>query len=161
MIKMNDVIDLIQEQDEYASFILGICLWKSKWLRYSLTDKFEWRTLSFKYCNRREIPRKPGIYSFVINPTVAQHPQRYLCYIGKSDNLQRRYEEYLREAENNYGRPKIVRVLKKWEGFMEFSFTLLEKSRLENVENYLIKTFVPYANDQYPAQVSRVVGAFK
>jgi hypothetical protein len=52
-------------------------------------------------------------------------------------------------------------MLNKWEGFMEFSFALLEKSRLEYVENYLIETFLPCFNDQYPAQVSKVIGAFK
>jgi len=157
---MNKVNDLIELQDEYASYTVNFCLWKPKWQQYSLNENFEWVTHSFLPCNQKKIPSAPGIYSLVINPFVTRHPQRYLCYIGKSENLQRRFDEYLKEAKNTSGRPKLLRLLNKWEGFLEFSFTLLEKNRLEDVENCLIETFSPHFNEQFPSQISKITGAF-
>jgi hypothetical protein len=157
---MNEVNDLIDLQDEYASYMIKFCLWKPKWQKYSLAENFEWVSHSFIPCNQKKIPNAPGIYSFVINPSVTKHPQRYLCYIGKSENLQRRFDDYLREVKSTSGRPKIVRLLNKWEGYLEFSFTILEKNRLEDIENYLIETFSPPFNDQFPTQISKITGAF-
>ena len=157
---MNEVNDLIDLQDEYASYMVKFCLWKPKWHQYSLKENFEWVTYSFMPCNQKKIPDAPGIYSFVINPSVTKHPQRYLCYIGRSENLQRRFDQYLRGAKSVSYRPKIVRLLNKWEGFLEFSFTLLEKNQLAYVEDYLNKTFIPPFNDQFPTQISKITGAF-
>ncbi len=121
----------------------------------------QWESIVFGESNAHIIPEIPGIYTFLIKHNVANHPQRYLCYVGKTERtLKKRYSEYLREAVTISGRPKILRLLNEWEGNVEFCYTLVEKENIKTLEKRLIDAFVPPFNSNFSANIGRIRGGF-
>jgi excinuclease UvrABC nuclease subunit len=153
--------DLIDLQDDLRSYQITFNLWKKSWEKNAGIENFEWKTCQFDEKNREKIPSSPGLYSFVVNPCVNNHPHRYLCYIGKTEkSLRNRFGDYLREKEDEKGRPKIVRLLTKWDGFLEFSYVLLDRGNLKSLESLLIDIFLPPCNPQVSTKIYRITGAF-
>ena len=158
------VKDLIEEQDQLIAHHYTFFLWPQKWSAYSLSDQFNWETHPFQANQVRNIPSEPGIYSFIIQPGIASHPHSsYLMYIGRTERpLRVRFGEYLRERENPLGRPKIVRLLNKYQGYIHFCCSVvLQADRIAEIEKALIEAFLPPCNDQFSTEVNRVVGAFQ
>ena len=157
------VVDLINEQDQKKNHTIEFILWPQKWGAYNLLDLFDWEIHPFQPDQIENIPREPGIYSFVIQPGIASHPYcSYLMYIGKTKRTLRvRFCEYLREQDDEAGRPNILRLLNKYQGYLHFCCsTIDEKERIGEIEDELIKAFLPPCNDRLPAGVHRVIGAF-
>jgi len=154
--------DLIDLQDNFRSFQITFNLWKKRWEINVGNENLEWKTCKFDEKNREKVPSAPGLYSFVVNPCVNNHPHRYLCYIGKAESsLRKRFGDYLREKEDEKGRPKIVRLLTKWDGFLEFSYVIIDKGDLKILETQLIDIFLPPFNDQVSSKIHRIIGAFQ
>jgi excinuclease UvrABC nuclease subunit len=153
--------DLIDLQKEYISFVREFTLWPKHWDSIKDIGPLNWQTIPFDDKHVGEIPSSPGIYSFVINPGVTSHPQRYLCYIGKSDRtLKERYSEYLREAQKDDGRPKIVYLLNSWKSYLEFCYVPMKNGNLRELEKRLVDAFIPPFNSEFSAKINRVVNAF-
>ncbi|MFQ6041067.1 MAG: hypothetical protein ACE5PV_09440 [Candidatus Poribacteria bacterium] len=71
-------------------------------------------------------------------------------------------KEYINEKQSETGRPKVVRLLNKYQGYLYFCCSTVPSSiPIESVEEALLKAFLPPCNDQFPAEVSRVIGAFQ
>lgn len=155
-----DTLDIVNQQDNFISFRRDFFLNTKKWKSISNYPDFNWYSLPFTREKLAEIPEAPGIYTFVINPKYTNHPQRYLCYIGKADSLKKRYRDYLSERNRESGRPKIIRLLIKWERFIEFTYTLIEKQELNRIESDLIDAFIPPSNERVSSEVHKIKGAF-
>ena len=110
--------------------------------------------------SRRLIPDAPGVYTFVINPMVTNHPQRYLCYVGMTErSLRARFSEYLEESESDSARPKILFLLNNWKKNIEFCF-VVHPTNPKQLEDHLLVAFLPPFNDQFPGHVRKLVKAF-
>jgi hypothetical protein len=158
------VVDLIEKQDQLIAHRYTFFLWPQKWSAYNLSDQFDWEIHPFQPDQVENIPSEPGVYSFVIQPGIASHPYcLYLMYIGKTNRtLRERFREYLREREDPDGRPKIVRLLNKYQGYTHFCCSAIEKKeRIGDIEDALINALLPPCNDQFPAEVRRTIGAFQ
>jgi len=111
------VDDLIQSQDEAIAHTWNMLLWPKQWLGYSDTRPDNWvvHKLS-KATDRSGIPKEPGIYTLVVRPGIANHPNcSVVMYVGQADNLRKRFGDYLtREQSDIYGRPKMFRMLHKF-----------------------------------------------
>lgn len=81
-------------------------------------------------------------------------------YVGKTNSLHRRFGEYLNQEKRETGRPKIFRLLNVYPDHTWFCFSLVSQTDLVNVEEALLAAYIPPANDQLPAEVSKVTGAF-
>ena len=80
-------------------------------------------------------------------------------YPGRT--LRKRFSDYLYEQNNLSGRPKILRLLNKYKGYLHFCYsTINDSERLKDIENALIKAFDPPCNDQHPVKLNPVRGAF-
>jgi len=155
--------DIIAEQDELKAHQHEFFLWPRLWEKCELEDSFTWTTHPFKRDQTENIPAMPGVYSFVIKPGIVTHPESsYLMYVGKTERtLRERFNEYFREQRNMSGRPKIVRLLNKYQGYLFFCcYVVSEAERIRSIEEALIGAYLPPCNDQFPAIVRRVVGAF-
>ena len=162
------VNDLIAEQDEAKSFEYRFILWPKSWKEYinNFGHHFVWRERKFLASEVTNIPRKPGLYTFVVKPAIANHPSSsYVMYIGKtSRTLRKRFSEYLHEMNRETGRPKIVRVLNKYPDNVYFCYTVLEKNdnEIRNKEEALIVGWLPPGNwPKLPARVRRIVEALR
>jgi excinuclease UvrABC nuclease subunit len=81
-------------------------------------------------------------------------------YVGKTKSLRRRFGEYLREKNQETGRPVILRLLNKYDGFIWFCFAPVPENAITAQENALLAAYRPPFNKQFPAQISPIQGAF-
>lgn len=152
--------DLIREAKEIALYKKWFILCPKNWEKLKNINDLRWKSFPFDGNHAHLIPKTQGIYSFVIYPKFTNHPQRYLCYIGKTNRtLRERYVEYLNESKSKKGRPKIVSLLNLWKGYLEFCY-IEEKRDLLNLEKTLLEAFIPPCNEDLPANVSRPIRAF-
>ena len=157
------VADIIDEQDQVKTYSSTFTLWPQAWKNYNLSAPFNWEIHPFQQNQVGNIPREPGIYSFVIQPGIASHPCcSYLMYIGKTKRtLRQRFNEYLREQDNPKGRTKILRLLNQYQGYLHFCCSkIAETERIGEIEDALITAFIPPCNAQFPATIRHIVGAF-
>ena len=157
------VIDLIiEEQDYLIENSYTFYLLTRNWQSYNLSDSFAWESHPFQKDQLKHIPSESGIYSFVIQPAIALYPAcSYLMYIGLTGCLRKRFSDYLYEQNNPFGRPKILRLLNKYKGYLHFCYSIVnERERLKEIEDALIKAFYPPCNDKYPVELNRAKGAF-
>ena len=153
------MIDILKEQSDLMAHSHHFFLWPVQWQQYR--DNHDWKIIELRSDRRNRIPSAPGIYSLVIQPSIANHPAcSYLMYIGKASSLKKRYSDYLYEKNRETGRPKIFRMLNLYEKYVFFCYTFVDKSKLDTVEQNLINAFLPPKNDQYTAEISKVIGAF-
>lgn len=156
------VYDLIRQQDEAAAHRVQFVLWPKLWSDFSSKKmpRFRWEVYPFQPEFTTKIPKKAGIYSFLVQPGIALHPScSYLVYIGKtSRQLRARFREYLTEMTREIGRPKIIRLLNKYTGHIYFCCSPLSNIKsVTRVENALLGAFVPPFNDTLPAEVTRII----
>lgn len=158
---MCQVNDLINEQDDLSTYLFQHYLYPNYWEIINGLPNYPWKSIAFNENNLHLIPNEPGIYSFVINPGKVNHPQRYLGYIGKTERtLQIRYRDYLREANNPRGRPKVLRLLNKWQNYIDFCYFVYQENNIGDIEDNLISAFVPVFNSDYEARINRIINAF-
>ena len=158
------VTDIIEKQNQLKAHHFDFYLWPKLWETYNLPDQARWEIHPFQKDQSKHIPREPGIYSFVIQPCIASYPEcSYLMYIGKTERtLYQRFHEYLLEQKNNAGRPKILRLLNLYKGYLYFAYsTIIEKERIGKIEDALIDAFLPPCNKKFSAEVRPIIEAFK
>lgn len=157
------VADLLNERAELKAHRWFFRLWPRQWAAYNLPDSFNWEIYPFQHAQIENIPSQPGIYSFVIQPGIASHFHcSYLMYIGKTGRtLRERFREYFRERNYPESRPKILEMLNRYEGYLHFCcLAIEEKEQITEIEEALISAFLPPCNDQLPANIRRIAGAF-
>lgn len=152
-------VDILKEQGEMMAHRLKFVLWPRMWQTY--IDMHEWLMHRLMALENQNIPDQPGIYTLLVQPGIANHPAAsYLMYVGKTISLRRRFSEYLNERKRETGRPKIYRLLNMYPDNIWFCFTIAPENGLSNIEEGLINAYIPPANDQLPAEIRRVMGAF-
>lgn len=157
------VEDLIAEQNQLKAHQCDFYLWPKLWSEYTSSLAFNWKVHPFDETEIPNIPDYLGIYAFLIQPGIASfHCCSYLMYIGKTERtLKKRFKEYIYEKQSETGRPKIVSLLNKYQGYLYFCCsTVASGIPIEDMEKALLKAFLPPCNDQFPAEVRRVIGAF-
>lgn len=155
------VIDIIREQDEMKAHSHQFVLWRRKWQQYTCPSQLVWTIYRLRESERANIPDTAGIYTLLVQPGIASHPWcSYLMYVGQTRSLYRRFGEYLRDERRETGRPKIFRLLTMYSDYLWFCFSPVPIQELDSVEDALITAYMPPANDQVPAEVRQVRGAF-
>jgi hypothetical protein len=156
--------DLMAEQNEALAHLYRFCLWPKMWKQYAdnVHWSLNWQVYPFQDNESDKIPSQPGVYSFIIEPCIADHPHcSYLMYVGKTKSLKNRFRRYFQEKRTEKGRPKIIRLLNNYEDHLFFCCATLDSElNLAEIEFDLIGAFVPPCNDQLPARLSKIVGAF-
>ena len=105
------------------------------------------------------MPQYAGVYSLVVQPGVAGHPTcSYLMYLGKAKDLRQRFIDYL--TVERHKRPKIVRLLEKYRGYIQFLYSGVDERELDNMEDRLINAFVPPCNARFTGEINTAKGAF-
>lgn len=129
-----------------------------------LRDSSAWRSVGFTESEAVLVPNgKPGIYCVCTSP-VGRRRQRESrrdlfsvlfspIYIGKTDNLRRRFLEHCRRPS-----AKLDAARRCFGGSMQFWFHRRDSDRLGGDEAVLIQCFGPTANDRRES-IAGVVGA--
>lgn len=155
------VMDIIEQMGDLALQTWKIRLWARRWMRYGGSNTLGWQVYRLHRNQRGHIPDEPGIYTLVAKPSIAKHPESsYLMYLGQTESLHRRFGEYLTKEKRETGRPKVFLLLNLYPDHTWFCFTPVPLDDLNAAEDALLEAFLPPCNDQLPATVRKVTGAF-
>ena len=155
------VVDFIAQRDEMKSRRHEFTLWPRMWQEFNMDVSLEWHTRRLTRSERSNIPTSSGIYTFLVQPGIANHPQcSYLVYVGQAVSLRNRFNNYLGREKRITGRPKVVTWLNMYEDYMWFCYSLVPRAKLDDVEAALLTAYIPIANDQFPTNIRRIVRAF-
>jgi len=152
--KYNDLVT--EAKGDTHSFIL----WRKQWRAYS-GNSLEWQCFKFTKAGLNDVPRKPGVYAFLVQPRLEVSLEvSYLFYIGKTDRtLRQRSKEYLSDYLRGDGRPRIINLLSKYKSYLYFACAPTDTP--QQVEDTLLAAFIPPGNDKLPVSVRRIVRAFR
>jgi len=154
-----DILD--QERNEMKMHSHNFVLWKRKWEEHRELHTLDWQFRKLADSEKSSIPSNAGIYTLIVQPGIANHPAcSYLIYVGQTKSLNRRFGEYLKERQNETGRPKISYWLRQYPNHTWFYFSLVSRDYLDDAEDSLLCAYLPPANDRFPATVRRVINAF-
>jgi len=152
-------VDLVAEQDEYHNHLWEMCLWPSQWEKFDQQLRLEWQSVALDKNSKSTVPTEPGVYSLLVQPGIANHAEcSYLMYVGQAINLRTRFGKYLTTERKRRG--KIVRLLHRCEGYIQFCYSQVSRARLDDVEAQLSNAFVPPCNTQFTGKVGRAKRAF-
>jgi hypothetical protein len=139
---------------DYAKFVFE--LYPHLWEKEGFAKVYErkaWENIFFNEENQKLIPKRSGIYMFVVAPMHAYlRDHTYIFYVGQADDLNRRYGEYLEERKGErFGvdRERIVKFLSYFQNHIYFNYTIFEKAELETAEYYLVDNIYPWANRKH------------
>ena len=156
-----DFVDVVSDAKSHE---IRLLLWPVRWQQYQLVYSLNWQVFEFNEETIQQIPRDAGVYTFLVQPRIACNlDASYLMYVGKTDrSLRQRYREYLREMANPTGRPQIIDTLIRYSGFVYFSCASVSDQALTptQVEDELLKAFMPPNNPTLPVEVRRIRKAF-
>ena len=140
-------------QAQTIRFTLSPDLWDG----LSLTQTLEWHRVKFASTSVVQVPDDlMGVYSFVVEPNIANHSVAYLLYIGKTTrNFRTRFREYLRhQTEERTNRLRVQHMLRTWPDHLSFYYApIADRDIVKIVEDELIIAFKPPVPRAYPARI--------
>lgn len=148
-------IDFTEEaiiKDHIKKFLLYPKFWTDNKNQIAITLK--WKSETFLPSKLAKIPRKSGVYAFVLRPKYQNlFPTNYLFYVGKTNRtLRERFQEYIDE-KNGKGKPrkKVHKMLNQYDKYLIFYYTEIPMEKSVNKsERSLLNTFVPHINVSIP-----------
>lgn len=133
------------------------------WQGYGYADKLDWDAVPFEESSKGSVPDEAGVYAFVVRPGVAPNLEgSYLQYVGETNDLRRRFGEYLGEAagaRKASTRMRLYRIFDRYDGYVHFTFALTEPSRRKEAEEELLRALWPPCNSRLPAEIAPAVRA--
>ncbi len=130
------------------------------WKKFSSPSKLIWGGTKFKPSNAKNVPDgKSGVYSFVVQPNIAEHPAcAYLMYVGKAEkqSLRTRFNQYFRHKTDTSRRTNISKMLRLWDKHLWFYFaSVADLTKIDATEQALLNAYLPPVNDQYKGVVAK------
>jgi excinuclease UvrABC nuclease subunit len=150
----NDAVSVLKKY-HVSRFIL--C--PQHWSEYS-NIVLTWRKVQFTAKGVARLPDdKPGLYTFIVQPNVGGHTAiKFLLYIGETtkQSLRDRCADYLPEARKKKARVPIRSMVRKWPDHLWIYFAAVEEpSVIKQLEEDLIKAYLPPFNQQFTAHVGK------
>ncbi len=123
-----------------------------------------WHSIPFPPKQKKDIPKQPGVYVFVVTPNVfSLEPTSGLFYVGKATSLYARMGAYIGEIDKDHKvspRPMVWRMINQWNGHLRLYYTITaDVNEAEDLENEMLNALRPPFNKEYEAEVSQVMRA--
>ncbi len=159
--------DLIREERTRAkAHVYDFTLWPKLWERFDNRLQYSWTKNRFAKSVIDDIPEKAGVYTFVIEPNIANHPScAFLVYTGQARDLRARFRQYIGVQEGRRRHSPIVEQGLSQHAnrnYLFFYYSFHKKKALKKVEQALIDGFVPpwNAKKTISSEVGNIVRAF-
>lgn len=139
--------------------VQNMILYPRAWAGFSSAISLQWSKVLFSPAGVAQVPKdEAGIYSFVVQPGIANHPAcSYLLYVGKTERSFRvRYSEYLMDLRKGIEsrRPHIAGMLTKWDGYLWFCYAPMSNGiDIAKMEDALIEAYLPPTNVELPGKL--------
>ena len=134
------------------------------WRAFASTEKLQWQAIQFDHKNLTTVPDdQKGVYSFIIRPNIANHPEcAYLMYVGmvEKQTFRERFGQYLDEqtAGEDSRRVHVTELLQKWGGYLWFCYAPIDaEERIKPMEDALLAAYLPPSNRRFPAKIKRQI----
>ncbi len=146
--------DLVNFTKKYKSNLHSFFLDMASWKRFKTKFKLVWDKTRFDVAGRAKVPQERGIYAFTVElvPTKLP-PHGYILYVGitgddSNANLQKRYNQYLRNLQNEDGRPAVYYMMKNFKNHLFFNFVALPDKAVDlgKMETAFINSVMPPVN---------------
>lgn len=125
------------------------------WKGFPEREAFSWQSAQLSRAGVAELPDdKFGVYTFVLTPPVAAHPNNCLViYVGKAENqsLRKRVRQYFSEYKRKNCRLSIATMLGNWRKYLTIVYTETSAADAGKLESELHAALVPPYNDALPA----------
>lgn len=156
-----EIHDILTQQEEIKKYATEFILWPDAWSRFSSPHSRQWAMVRLERNQRVRVPNDPGVYTLLVQPGIANHPAcSFLMYVGQAVSLCRRFSEYLGAERKASGRPKVLRLLHRYDPHVWFCFTKVAAKHLDLTEDALISAYLPPCNEEVPAEVRKGRNAF-
>ncbi len=154
-------LDLLEQHRELREHSHRFILVPRLWRHYAYRGRLRWRTVPLKASRASRLPTTHGVYALIVRSGIASRlAASYLMYVGKSNSIQRRFREYLRESKSSLARPKLAMLLRLYANHLHFRYALVAPPHRDAAETALIAALLPPANDQLPAVIRAARAAF-
>lgn len=143
------------------NFIISPNQWNTINLEY---EDYEWNELKFEEANREVLNQVEGIYLFFASPKKINAPFiNYFFYVGETNNLNRRFKDYLAKQHNpKSGQYKVHTIIDDFPGDLYFYYVELPGYTQEQrrvIEDKLLIAFTPPINSKYPQGLQSIISA--
>ena len=164
---MRGTLKFLPESDILKIFTEPLTLSPRHWKAYTNLAALDWEYVLFTASHKSKVPDEyGGVYTFVVQPGIANHPIcSYLFYVGKAErqSFRERYSQYLHYKRNL--RTKwyhITRMLNYWDGHLWFCYARIDDVTLITpVEQSLQDAYVPPFNKEFRGEVGPAVRALR
>jgi hypothetical protein len=134
------------------------------WSECKVPVTLNWTVVKYDKTQRNKLPEKKGIYTFIVKPGIVGHPEcAYLLYVGQTEaqNFKKRFTQYFNEERKPKGREHIKVMARLWRKHLWYCYAPVDNVTLiEEIENKLIKAFVPPFNRKFPGVLGKAKGAW-
>ncbi len=131
------VHDFVQRVDDLRADRRSFYVSPRRWRTCRISSSLAWSEVKFSKHNEPSIPKKRGVYAFVVRHENGRFPAHgFIMYVGitgqrsTARTLHARYRDYLREREVNK-RPKVHYMLRKYEDDLHFSFVAFDDPAID------------------------------
>lgn len=130
------------------------------WATFPKHHSLGWTLTKFDKSNAAHVPAdKMGVYSFVVQPEIANHTGcSYLMYIGKAErqSLRARFNQYFAHIKETSRRVHVSKMLRYWQGHLWFAFApVADATKIDATEQDLLKAFLPPFKHSYKGVVAK------
>jgi hypothetical protein len=156
-----ETFDTVLDLKDYK--VPRMILSPTQWATYRSSFELSWNPVRFSAKHLDSVPKNQrGVYSFVVQPGIAQHPLcSYLLYVGKVEKqvFRDRYKQYLSEQEKGHRdarRVHVTRMLQKWKDHLWFCYAPVDDDKLiAQIEDALLAAYLPSHNRDFPASIRK------
>jgi hypothetical protein len=127
-----------------------------------LYNNLQWKEVKFDPAQSSTLPEVEGLYMFVTSPKkINAEFLNYLFYVGETDNIQRRFGNYLDKIDNpKSGQYKMYSIIDDFTEYLYFryvEFPGMTQIDRRKIENEFLVGFLPPINSKYPQQLQSIV----
>ena len=161
-----DIVDI------WRKYAFRGVIWPASWREFKPTAKLNWKFVKFSDASKKKVPKKRGIYAFVINIESPNFPGHgYIAYVGitgfvrnSKRNFRDRFTEYIRAKKIGEKRPKVDELLQNWGDDLMFWYAPVPDQRigLKKLERSINDVIVPpMVENDFSAEIKRKVKIFR
>lgn len=125
-------------------------------------DNLVWHEVEFKKSSQDSLPEKEGLYMFMASPKkLNANFLNYLFYVGETNNLRRRFGNYLDKKDSpKSGQYKVYTIIDDFPDHLHFRYIELDgydTAQRRAIEDQLLVAFLPPINSRFPQQLQSLV----
>ena len=128
---------------------------------------YNWTELKFEPSNHSNLKEVEGVYLFFAAPKKVNAPFiNYFFYVGETNNLNRRFGEYLEKLHSpKSSQYKVQQIISDFPDHLYFQYVELpgfNQAQRREVEDKFLIAFLPPVNTKYPQGLQSIVlGAYQ